>query len=852
MSLISNIDLNEDRLNMIFPSFKTLNELLPLLCKEGASLINARISVIRFLLNGKLVLKASYGLDRQVPEIVNIDEYIAGKAVLTGKAVLFDYLQMNPGQKDIPGPLQERSIIIAPLKIGELVIGTFEIFDKIIDNNVIKFSQSDLQALRAFASISAIAIDNTRRYEYELDKEKSLTLIKECLEFVVDNSSDAVITLDKKGRVTSWNSAAERIFGFQKEKTLYKSLPIIPHYLVESEKDKLREMRYTGIRRERETVRKRKDGSLIELILNESPILSSNQEVIGFCQTYRDISEKRLLERELRRRNQDISKLFVVSDAMRNTLEMDRLLRMALAAVTMGDGLGFNRAVLFFIDEVSNTLKGKMGVGPMNIEDALQIWDRLETKSLEEVIHDIDLGPVDKESPFNRLCENIVISLDNYTVLTRAVHENKPFNIQNVHWESLVDSALTRQLSTEAFAVVPLVSRGKATGLLWVDNYFNKKPITDEDFKFLIGFVDNVATSIENARLFEQVYLAQVELENIFESITDMMFFNDNDFTIKQINQAVVDKIRLPHEEIIGKKCYQIFHNMDKPCNKCPHTKTVKTKKAHIEEIEDKFLGGVYVISSSPIFDTSGELKGTVHISRDVTEFRQMQERLSKTERKAALGEMAAQVAHEIRNPLTPIGGFARHLERRLDGELKDFAKIIIEEVNRLENILKDTLSFVKESRLEKKKVNIRVLLEDIFSLMQNDFINNGNTLVKNLCVEPIFVSVDYNRLKESLLNIVVNANQATQNGIITVSSFIDKQKCLIKIEDTGCGIKSENIGRIFDPFFTTRIKGTGLGLAIANRIIEEHKGNIEVESQLNKGTRFKIYLPIYLPIEEE
>jgi PAS domain S-box-containing protein len=845
MSLISNMDLKEDFLNMAFPSFKTLNELLFFLCKQGASLIHARISLIRLLIDGQLVLRAWYGSDSEVSEISTSYKAIAEKAILTEHEVLVDDLQVYSKQSNIDNSLEVKSNITVPLRVGEVITGTFELFDKVIDQNVTSFTHGDLQALTAFTAVSAIAIDNTRRYESEVEKEKKVSQLKDCLECIIDNSPDAIITLDRKGKITSWNSGAERIFGFKKEEVLYKSMPVIPDYLVEKEKDKLREMRYTGSQKERKTVRKRKDGSFIELILTESPIHNPNQEVIGFCQTFREISERKILERELRRRNQAISKLFAVSDAMRNTLEMDRLLRMALAAVTMGNGLGFNRAILFFIDEESNTLRGKMGVGPISVEDAFDIWRRVESKTLEEVIQDIDLGPVDKGSPFNKLCEKIVISLDNYTILTRSIHENKPFNIQNVHWEPLVDSVLTRQLGTEAFAVVPLISRGRATGLLWVDNSFNKKPITDEDFKFLIGFVDNVATSIENARLFEQVSLTQVELANIFESITDMMFFNDKDFNIKQINQAVVDKIGLPSEEIVGKKCYNIFHNTDKPPSKCPHYKTIQTGKACIEEIEDAFLGGVYIVSSSPIFDTSGELKGTVHIARDVTDFRQMQEKLARAERKAALGEMAAQVAHEIRNPLTPIGGFARHLEKRLEGKLKDYAKIIVEEVNRLESILKDTLSFVKESRIDKKSVNINALLDDIVNLMQNDVIKNGNSIVKNFYKEPLIVSADYNRLKEALLNIVVNANQATQDGIITVHSLLHNKKCLIMIEDNGCGIKAEDFSRIFDPFFTTRIRGTGLGLAITNRIIEEHKGTIEVESSLNKGTRFKIYLLI-------
>ncbi|RMD59036.1 MAG: PAS domain-containing protein [Nitrospirae bacterium] len=299
-------------------------------------------------------------------------------------------------------------------------------------------------------------------------------------------------------------------------------------------------------------------------------------------------------------------------------------------------------------------------------------------------------------------------------------------------------------------------------------------------------------------------------------------------------------------EEIIGKKCYEVFHKKSAPWSKCPHHKTLSTGKPCVKEIEDPAMGGTFLISNSPIYDSNGELIGTVHISRDVTEIYKMRKQLAVTERKAALGEMAAQVAHEIRNPLIPIGGFARYLENHLKGELKNYANIITEEVNRLESILADILSFVKESRIEKSPANINTLLEDTIRLVKNVTSKKGNRIIKNFYPGSIIVNIDFNRMKEAILNILINANEATEKGTITVSSaLVDESTVCITIEDTGRGIKEEDLKKIFDPFFTTNVRGTGLGLTIANKIIEEHGGSIEVKSQIGRGTKFNILLPI-------
>jgi PAS domain S-box-containing protein len=430
-------------------------------------------------------------------------------------------------------------------------------------------------------------------------------------------------------------------------------------------------------------------------------------------------------------------------------------------------------------------------------------------------------------------------------VLTRAVRERKSFNIANVREEALSDTILIQQLGTQAYAVVPLISRDKVIGIIWVDNYFNRKPITEEDMTFLVSFSNHVASAIESARLFEQVKMAEQQLENIFESISDMVYFNSKDYEIKSINKAVSKKLGLPPSEIIGKKCYEVFHGTNEPYEKCPHHKTVNTKKAYIEELEDPNMGGTFLTSSSPIFDMNGEFIGSVHVVRDITELKNLQRKLAMSHKMASLGEVAAKVAHEIRNPLVSVGGFAKRLEKKLDGNLKEYATIIVKEVNRLEDILTEILGFVKEVRLSMETVDLNSLVEEVITLMGSDIEEKGISLSKDFG-PPAQVFVDTNRVKEAVLNIVSNAVQSLPGaGAIYIRTYIKDKHAVIEIRDTGRGIPVDDQPFIFNPFFTTKPSGTGLGLAITHRIIQEHNGNIEVESSPDEGSVFRVYIPL-------
>jgi PAS domain S-box-containing protein len=364
--------------------------------------------------------------------------------------------------------------------------------------------------------------------------------------------------------------------------------------------------------------------------------------------------------------------------------------------------------------------------------------------------------------------------------------------------------------------------------------------------RFLSSFSNQVASVVESARLFEQVALAEQEMKNIFDSISDMVFSASKDYTVTKINRAVSERLGKPPEEIIGKKCYEVFHGRTEPRRKCPHHKTVKTEEAYVGELDEPYLRGTFLTSSSPIFDGTGEFIGTVHVARDITEIKKLQQQLVMAQRMAALGEVAARVAHDIRNPLVSIGGFAKRLEKSLEGNLKDYAGIIAREVAVLEKILSEILSYIREVGLEKRMVNIDYLVEEVTAVMKSELDEKKITLVKSLNTS-LDVLVDPGSVREALLNILSNAIHAIgNNGTITVKTSFEKDYAVIEIQDTGCGISEEILPFIFDPFFTTKGSGnTGLGLTITHKMIEKHHGRIEIESKPHKGSTFKVFLPL-------
>ena len=235
-------------------------------------------------------------------------------------------------------------------------------------------------------------------------------------------------------------------------------------------------------------------------------------------------------------------------------------------------------------------------------------------------------------------------------------------------------------------------------------------------------------------------------------------------------------------------------------------------------------------------------------LSEKVRQLEETQDRLIRSERLAVIGNMAAYVAHEIRNPLATIGGFARSILRasNQDDQIRQNAGIIVEEVSRLERILANIMDFSKPVESVKVASQINEILENICSLMDPYFKNGRIKLTKifNSMIPKIII--DPTQVKQVFLNLIKNAVESMPGGgALTIETIVEDKHIKINITDTGEGMTAEIMQNIFVPFFTTKVDGTGVGLAVSHKIVDDHGGYIKVKSSLQEGTTFSIYLPI-------
>jgi len=234
-----------------------------------------------------------------------------------------------------------------------------------------------------------------------------------------------------------------------------------------------------------------------------------------------------------------------------------------------------------------------------------------------------------------------------------------------------------------------------------------------------------------------------------------------------------------------------------------------------------------------------------------LTKLTQAQDQSLRNERLATIGQMAAQVAHEIRNPLVTIGGFARTLKKSEtvagDEELGLITQIIADEVTRLEKILNNVLDFVKLTKPEFQQEDLNRIIQESVLMVQDQLNQQEISMQKYLDLNLPRLKLDPQQLKQVLINIIQNAIYSIKNGgLITIRTFRREDNfAAVEIEDTGIGIPDDVLQDMFNPFFTTKPNGSGLGLSITQRIIHAHGGKIDVKSQVGKGTTFSFVLPI-------
>lgn len=334
-------------------------------------------------------------------------------------------------------------------------------------------------------------------------------------------------------------------------------------------------------------------------------------------------------------------------------------------------------------------------------------------------------------------------------------------------------------------------------------------------------------------------------LSSIFESIQDRLFIIDYEFNIILTN-AQVEQTYSHALPLIGKNCYRAFHGFDDVCPGCPSIITIREGKTARAVLPTRNPGGEVTgwldHYCYPFVDmTTGQTKGVIVYTRDITEKLKIEQEMARLERLNLVGEMAASIGHEVRNPMTTVRGFLQMLGGKRE-YLKDreYFDLMIEELDKANSIITSFLSLARNKPLDLEKQNLNAILKSISPLISADAMNSGmNAVIKYGDIPDLLLNEK--EIRQLILNIVRNGLEAMdEGGTLTIKTDTEGGEVVLSVQDRGKGIKPDLIEKIGTPFFTTKDQGTGLGLAVCYGIAARHNASIKVETGPS-GTTFLI-----------
>jgi two-component system sensor histidine kinase HydH len=334
----------------------------------------------------------------------------------------------------------------------------------------------------------------------------------------------------------------------------------------------------------------------------------------------------------------------------------------------------------------------------------------------------------------------------------------------------------------------------------------------------------------------------------VVESMANGIISLDADGMVTTINPTAAELIGISKARAQGLSFDSLFpEHIDEIKSVLWNDSTVLDK-----EIEYKRPDGSLIpvsLSATQVKDNNGTRLGAVILLHDLREVKELHERAQRAEHLASIGRMAATVAHEIRNPLSSIRGFAQYFVASTRGkeEEQTYALTMIEESDRLNLVVSELLDYARPLELNLEKISIRTLFEDTVRMIALETGKKNVKIKQEMDLHIPLVELDRDRLLQVLLNLAQNSIAAMPDGgelILQATWSAERQNVQITVRDTGAGIPEQDMPRLFDPFFTTKTHGTGLGLAIVHKIVDAHGGKIEVQSKRDKGTTVVLALP--------
>ena len=389
----------------------------------------------------------------------------------------------------------------------------------------------------------------------------------------------------------------------------------------------------------------------------------------------------------------------------------------------------------------------------------------------------------------------------------------------------------------------------------------------------------------------QKLRLRNEEIETILNSIQDFIAVISPTMEIEEANQAFLEQIGYSKEEVIGRKCHDIFQKLNSPCDSnlisCPLNNAIQSRRPSQQVLTrvDREGRQYHVdVKIFPVWGNEGKISKFIEVSRDISDSRKQEEEMTRRlekmvedrtrelkethskflhqDKMASLGKLSASVVHEINNPISGILNLVMLMNRMMEGgtlqqkemdQFSQYLRLMEAETRRISRIVSNLLAFSRHSKMEFGTVHLNQLIEKTLFLNANLLKLHSIKVEENLDPElpPLMGSED--RLQQVFMNLISNAAEAVEAGhgerrlSIVTKHLREKESVSVSFADTGVGIPQENLSKLFEPFFSTKKKGkgVGLGLSVAYGIIQEHGGSIQVQSEEGRGTTFTVELPL-------
>ncbi|MGN7472109.1 PAS domain S-box protein [Brevibacillus sp. SAFN-007a] len=594
----------------------------------------------------------------------------------------------------------------------------------------------------------------------------SLLCPDQILKAFFHDTTDAISISNMDNHIVLVNQAFEQFYGWSLEELDASPYCFIPDELIGETRQLFDAVRSMGVHLTNyETVRKRKDGTHVEVTLSAAPIRDESGTIIAASCVTRDISDRKRMEKALR---QTETKYRLLIDHTQDIVTIfNETLQRIYVSPSVEQQLGYSPAEL---------------VSPGSLEITHPEDIPLFLAKQQEVFHT-------KQPVFLEI---------------RSRHKNGGW------------------ISFETRGIPMLLEDGTVKNIMFVSRNVTERKVSE-------------------------AALSRIKKESkiIAEHTDDLIVITDQHGDILYLSPSYERVTGMRHS---GQMCFQYVHPEDVERVREQFYDLLQTLEPRTCEFRYRGAQGDWIVleaKGAPILTDCGECDGFIIVSRDITERRKNELLLRQAEKLSVIGELAAGIAHEIRNPLTSLKGFIQLLKPALR-EHHLYVEIMLAELDRINFIVSELLVLAKPHNVQIKSLSLVALLENVLTLLASEANLKNIRIHTSFATDPI-IAGEENQLKQLFINIVKNAIEAMSGHgeILLATSAKNDREVLITITDNGCGIPEELIPKLGDPFFTTKEHGTGLGLMISRKIIKDHEGHLEISSKPMEGTTVSITLPI-------